>query len=173
MKILPAAARARLTERRHLLIAGALLPWCVAADAAAIVPGETVRWPELKLLDGPTLSPDHWKGRPGVVVFWSTDCAYCVRHNARLDKLHRQVRAAGGDLRIIAIATDRDAQAVRDYMRTRGYGFPVALETGDLRSHLTDRRLVPMTVLVGRDGKLRQVIPGELSEDDMLSLARG
>ena len=32
--------------------------------------------------------------------------------------------------------------------------------------------LVPLTATIGRDGTLRHVIPGEMSEDDMLALAR-
>ncbi len=169
----PLALDRTRVSRRACLIAGALLPCLGLAEAAAVAKGEPVDWPTLTLLDGSTLGPSDWKGRPGVVVFWSTDCAFCVRHNARLDKLHRRVQAEGGDLRIVAIATDRDPQAVRDYMRARGYAFPVSLESGGIQARLTERKLVPMTVLIGRDGRLRQVIPGELSEDDMLGLARG
>lgn len=167
---IPAGA---LRARRACLIAGMLMPFASAVQAAAPERGDRIVLPDMKLLDGSTLTAADWKDRPGVVVLWSVDCAYCVRHNARLDKLHRQVRNAGGDLRIVGIAVDGTAQTVRDYMREKGYGFPVALDTGGLRARLTDRRLVPMTVLIGRDGRLRQVIPGELSEDDMLGLARG
>jgi hypothetical protein len=37
---------------------------------------------------------------------------------------------------------------------------------------LSTRRLVPLTVTVDRSGRLRQVIPGEMFEADVLELAR-
>jgi hypothetical protein len=37
---------------------------------------------------------------------------------------------------------------------------------------LSTRRMIPLTVTVGRNGRLRQVIPGEMSEDDVMDLPR-
>jgi hypothetical protein len=37
---------------------------------------------------------------------------------------------------------------------------------------LSARKLVPLTVTVDRRGRLKQVIPGEMSEDDVLDLLK-
>ena len=126
-------------------------------------------WPTLKLLDGQLLTADDWKDTAAVIVFWATWCPYCRRHNARIDKLHRV--AAGAHLRVVSVALDGDAAAVRHYMTTNGYSFPVVVGDAGLRERFTVRRTVPMTGLVDRRGHVIQTIPGEMAEDDVLALA--
>jgi thiol-disulfide isomerase/thioredoxin len=132
--------------------------------------GERVLWPEVALLDGSRWSAARAEGKAVVVVFWSTTCPFCLRHNAHLAKLQRQ--AAGLPLEIVTVARDRDAAAVQRYLDQHGYRFAVTLEHSRMATALSTRRMIPLTVTVGRDGRLRQVIPGEMFEDDMLELAR-
>ena len=75
----PAAtiARRRVLAALALATAGA----APRARAAAAQKGELVAWPAVTLLDGRRLEPAHWQGRLGVVVFWSTTCPFCRRHN--------------------------------------------------------------------------------------------
>ena len=159
--------------RRKVVAAGlgagvaTALPW--AALAAPTLPGDVLDWPALQMLDGGTLAPAAWQGMAAVVVFWATWCAYCHRHNAHLDKLHRSL--AGRPLRVIGVAVDSDANGVRRYMAANGYRFPVTLNVEPLRSRLTARRSVPMTCTIDARGRLKQVIPGEMFEADVLELA--
>ena len=122
------------------------------------------------MLDGSTLSPASWQGQAAVVVLWATYCAYCRRHNAHVDKLHRATR--GQALRVLGVALDTDADAVQRYMASNRYAFPVALDSGGLRQRLTARRVIPMTCVLDRQSRLLQAIPGEMSEDEVLGLAR-
>ena len=162
-------------KRRAWLAAGTLAPWLTLAQPTARAqPPETrpvVEWPPIQLLDGRTLNPSSWHGRAAVVVFWSTDCAFCTRHNAHIHKLHRATQ--GQALRVLGVALDTDAQAVRQYMARNRYAFPVTLDGGSLRQRLTTRRVVPMTCVLDQQGRLLQAIPGEMAEDDVLGLARG
>lgn len=162
----------RQLARRQCLLAGAAalaaaLP--IASPAAPARPGDLIDWPALDLLDGSTWAPSSWRDQPAVVVFWATWCAYCERHNAHLDKLYRSL--AGRRLRIVGAAVDGHADSVRRYMADHGYAFPVTLDAEPLRSRLTARRMVPMTCTVDAAGRLKQVIPGEMSEADVLELA--
>jgi thiol-disulfide isomerase/thioredoxin len=156
-------------NRRHCIAAGLGVALGVPAEAQTAV-GSAIEWPAIRLLDGPVVEPAAWSGYAAVVVFWETYCAFCKRHNAHVDKLHRATR--GQPLRILGVAMDTDPQAVRDYMSANGYGFPVTLDPGGLRARLTRRRVIPTTCLVDREGRLRQVIPGEMSEDDVMALGR-
>ena len=151
--------------RRQLLLAGGAMLWPPQAPAQAMA----VDWPAIALLDGSSLSPQSWQGQPAVVVFWATWCAFCKRHNVHVDALHR---ASRGQLRVLGIALDRDAGAVRQTMARNGWSFPVALDDGSLRARLTPRRMIPMTCLIDRQGRLLQAIPGEMAADDVLGLAR-
>lgn len=159
-------------HRRHALATIAALPAAAAwapAQAAPAQPGERVVWPEVTLLDGRRWSAAQAKGKAVVVVFWSTTCAFCLRHNAHVARLQRET--AGRPLEILTVARERDADAVRRYLAQHGHGFAVTLDTAPMAAALTTRRMIPLTVTVARDGRLKQVIPGEMFEDDVLELA--
>lgn len=160
-------------RRRTLLLAPAAASWAAAATAAdaAAEPGAPVRWPALRLLDGRTLPPAAWHDHAAVVVFWASWCAFCKRHNARIEALHRA--SQGQPLRVLGIALDTDAAAARRRIDEQGWTFPVALDDGLLRPQLTHRRVLPTTCVVARGdrgGRPLLAIPGEMAADDVLAL---
>ena len=162
-------------KRRHaigrLLAATGAAGWALdAADAVAApaAPGEAVVWPEVTLLDGSRFGPAQAAGRALVVVFWSTTCPFCRRHNAHVEKLHRA--AAGRRLAVLGVSRDRDVAAVRRHAREHGYTFPITTDQAPLAAALSARRIIPLTVTVDRSGRLLQVIPGEMFESDVLEL---
>ena len=142
--------------------------WWSAAAAASVAPGPVVAWPDVALLDGSRFGPAQAEGRALVVVFWSTTCPFCRRHNEHVEKLHRA--AAGRRLAVLGVARDRDAAAVRRHAGERGYTFPITLDQAPLAAALSTRRIIPLTVSVDRGGRLLQVIPGEMFESDVLEL---
>jgi thiol-disulfide isomerase/thioredoxin len=141
----------------------------VVASVAAPQParvGESVRWPSVDLLDGSRWNAERAQGRSVIVVFWSTTCPFCKRHNAHIEKLRRA--AAGRPLDIVTVARDKDPEAVRRYLAANGYGFAVTMAQAPMAAALQDRRVIPLTVVVGSDGKVREVIPGEMFEEDVM-----
>ena len=141
---------------------------CLAAPALAApaAAGEAVRWPEVTLLDGTRWAPA--AGRAQVVVFWSVSCPFCRRHNVHVDKLYRA--AGDGGPQVLTVSRDRDAAAVRRYLAANGYAFPVSLDHDALAAALAARRVIPLTLLVDRQGRLKQAIPGEMFEEDVMEL---
>jgi thiol-disulfide isomerase/thioredoxin len=160
-------------RRRWLARAAAasLLPWALAPTLAAPAnKGERVAWPTFSLLDGSRLDAKTLAQTPVVLVFWSTTCPFCRRHNEHLNKLVEATRGKG-PLRIIGAARDRDAALVRRVVQERGYRFDVTMDAEPLRAALASRNIIPLTVVVGADGRLREVFPGEMFEEDVLELA--
>ena len=160
-------------RRQWLQAAPALLLGAAGAAGAAppLLRGDRVNWPALLTVEGEALDTASWAGTPVVVVFWATWCAYCLRHNTRLDALYRRIDPQR--LRILGVAVDGTVASVRAHLRRHGHGFPVVHDAdGSLRPLFTARRVVPQTALVGRDGRLGLVIPGEMSDDDIQGLAR-
>ncbi len=159
-------------NRRHVAAAAAAFAtgpaWWGAAAAAPAAPGQAVAWPEVTLLDGSRFGPAQAEGRALVVVFWSTTCPFCRRHNEHVQKLH--LAAAGRALAVLGVARDRDAAAVSRHAREFGYTFPITLEHAPLAAALSQRRIIPLTVTVDRGGRLLQAIPGEMFESDVLEL---
>ncbi|MBX3622933.1 MAG: redoxin domain-containing protein [Rhizobacter sp.] len=126
--------------RRRLLAGGtaALLGLPALARAAAPAQkGETVRWPTVRRLDGPPLGEPELQGRARVVVFFSTTCPFCVRHNAHVQKLHEATRQL--PMTVLAAALDDDPAAVRRYLAAHRYTFDVTLDHRPLREVLSER----------------------------------
>jgi thiol-disulfide isomerase/thioredoxin len=152
------------------LAAAPLLAPPAWADAPAEVParGDRIAWPaELPLLGG-----GRWRPAPGsatIVVFWSTTCPFCQRHNRHVEKLHQALQ--GRPARVLGAARDRDPATVSQHLARHGLSFPVTLAWRELASALSMRRMIPLTVTVDRDDRLREVIPGEMFEADVLGLA--
>lgn len=142
------------------LLVSALLTGSPAARAAD-------GWAGLQWLQGEPVAPG--RGVPMVVVFWATWCGYCRRHNVHVDRLHAMVR---GRMHVVGIAVESDTDAVRRHLRDTGLRFPVALDAGAMRRQFTDRRMVPMTCTIDRQGRTGLCIPGEMSEDDVFGLAK-
>ncbi len=153
------------TTRREFI---ATLTACAAAPALAApaAPGDLVQWPAVTLLDGTRWTPA--QGRAQVVVFWSVTCPFCKRHNAHVEKLYRAT--GDGGPQVLSVSRDRDVAAVRRYLAANGYTFPVSMDQDALGAVLAARRVIPLTVLVDRQGRLKQSIPGEMFEEDVMEL---
>lgn len=141
-----------------------------SASAAPAALGDLVTLPDLLLLDGRTLTAAELRDTAVVLVFFTTTCTFCRRHNARLEQLAQATR--GQPLRVIGVAGDGDAARVRDYVRQQAWRFAVTLGAEPLRASFTARRVVPLTCVLDRAARLREVIPGEMSEPDVMGLAR-
>lgn len=140
-----------------------------AAQAEPSPPPEHMQWPaQLELLDAPTLSAAQLSMRPTVLVFFSIACPYCRRHNQRLSALAAQ--APG--LRVLGAALDSDAGALRQYRDSQGLKFAITPDAQMLRERVTRRRVIPLTAVIAPSGAFLERIPGEMSEADILGLAR-
>lgn len=163
-----------LQDRRSMLaaLAGAALGPLTGtpATAAPAAPGEAVRWPQVQLLGGGEWGTAQAEGKAVVAVFWSTTCPFCRRHNAHVEKLREA--AAGRPLEVITVARDKDPQAVQRYLERHGWRFPVTLDAAPMAAALSTRNMIPLTVVVDRQGRLKQVIPGEMFEEDVLDLLK-
>lgn len=131
--------------------------------------GDRVSWPAgLTLLDG-----QPWAARPGhrkIVVFWSTTCPFCRRHNQHLQALRPAL--VGQAVQLLTVAREDDGQAVRRHLAREGLDFQVTLDHRRLSPLLSPRRLVPLTVTLDADDRIEWIIPGEMSEPDVMALAR-
>jgi len=160
-------------SRRRTLTAIAAVatgPLAWPAWAAPAAPGERVAWPEVTLLDGSRWSAANAAGKAVVVVFWSTTCPFCERHNRHVARLLKE--SAGLPLEILTVVRERDAQGVLRYLERQGHRFAVTLDHAPMAAALSARRMIPLTVTVDRAGRLKQVIPGEMFEEDVLELAQ-
>lgn len=147
---------------------GGTLP-VLAAEASAIAdPAAKIVWPALHAVNAVDIQPADWVAMPAVVVFWETWCPYCKRHNERVEQLYQSVR--GKKMRVMGATTETDESKVLAYVQSSQLHFPVAMVSKEFRAQFSGRRVIPLTCLVAGDGQLLQVIPGEMTLDDVLSL---
>ncbi|MFO0124834.1 MAG: hypothetical protein ACK52R_01485, partial [Betaproteobacteria bacterium] len=115
----PTALAAGTAPRRRLLRTAALValyPLYPLTGPASAQPqqGQAVVWPDVTLLDDTRWGSAQAQGKHVIVVFWSTTCPFCLRHNAHVEKLRRSL--AGKPVQILTAARDRDPAVVRSYL---------------------------------------------------------
>ncbi len=159
------AALPRHTVHRRTVLALALLPAAAHADPASVVD-----WPPLPWLGAAGVGPHGLQGVPAVVVFWASWCAFCKRHNVHVDRLFRA--SDPQRLRVLGVVDAADAAAARQTLAAQRLAFPVAVDDGRLRRQFSSRRVLPLTSSIGADGRRGLVIPGEMTEDDVLQFSR-
>ena len=157
--------------RRQVLVAATVTLALPSIDAWAAPAASTapIDWSSLRLLDEKGDGPAHWSGLPVVVVFWATWCPYCKRHNAHVEKLYQHSRNQG--LRVLGVTDETDTDKIANSVQAQQLHFPIAMAPTAFRAQFTSRRVVPLTCVVGADGRVLQSLPGEMALEDVMSLA--
>ncbi|MBP6020478.1 MAG: TlpA family protein disulfide reductase [Burkholderiaceae bacterium] len=144
----------------------------VAATEVATAPvaGDTLVLPEITLFDGTRLPEGYYQGKPLIIVYWASWCPFCARQNPYVEQLYDKARTQG--LEVLTISIDRKESEARDYMAKNKYTFPAAMQTPEILAVMGKRRVIPKVFVVGADGKVVEVIPGEMFEEDVLDLIK-
>lgn len=115
-------------------------------------------------LHNKTRNSDEWNGKVVIVNFWATWCPPCVKEMPALMKLREAYKAR--NFEIIGIALDtRDA--VNAFIDPLGIDYPVLLAEqegiGLSQEYGNQLGALPYSVIIDRQGLIRQAISGELS----------
>lgn len=160
-------------SRFAALLAGVGLVASVAVvplAQAAVTVGDSVELPEIQFLDGRKLPKGHFNGKPVIIAYWASWCPYCGRQNPYVQKLWEQSQGKG--LEILTVSIDRVEGDAVGYVEKYDYTFPVAMETEALREVLGKRKVIPNIFVIRADGRIAEVIPGEMFEEDVLDLIK-
>lgn len=146
---------------RRILPAALLLLVSVSASAQS-TQQVTLR---LKDINGRTFSLADYKGKVLLVNFWATWCIPCRTEIPDLIKMQRRHRNQG--LRIVGIAYPPESiSEVRSFSRQLRMNYPVALGTKETKGLFTASETLPMTVVIDREGIVRDVIEGIMYSDE-------
>ena len=132
--------------------------------------GSMLSVPPLALLDGTTFSPAQAKGQVLVLYWWASTCPFCALQSPEMQKLWAKHKANG--LQMLALSVDRKPADAQPYLHKRGYTFPAGWVTPVFEAALRKPKGLPITVVVGRDGKVLQAEKGQLFPEDVEQLAR-
>jgi peroxiredoxin len=135
---------------------------CVALAALAVhakvAPNAPAPDFTLRQIDGPNLRLGEQRGRVVLVNFWATWCGPCRVELPHLQRLSDKYRASGFTL--LAVNIDEDPAAARALAGKLGLKFPVLLDTDKKVVGAWDLNAMPATVLIDKDGRVRQVHRG-------------
>jgi peroxiredoxin len=139
-------------------LSAVLLLTTIGAYAARGLVGDDAPDFALKSAAGPNLRLSEHQGDVVMLNFWATWCGPCRQEMPELEKIYSRFRPAGFTL--LGINVDGDPERARRMAEEVGVSFPVLFDNEKTVSRLYDIRAMPVTVLIDRDGLVRQVHHG-------------
>jgi thiol-disulfide isomerase/thioredoxin len=120
---------------------------------------------ELKDIQGRSLRLSDYKGKVVLVNFWATWCVPCRTEIPELIKKQKTYGPKG--LRIIGITYPPEKRFdVLRFMNKMRINYRVAPGTKATKSVFTSSETLPLTVVIDRDGLVRDLIEGIMYEDE-------
>ena len=139
-----------------------LLLFAVAIEATAQQRAPTLSF---KDINGKTIRLSDFKGNVVLLNFWATWCTPCRAEIPDLVKIQRRYRARG--LRILGITyPPEQTSEVRSFMRELKINYPVIIGSKENKQTFTRSEILPLTVIIDRQGKIRGLIEGVMYSDE-------
>jgi len=137
----------------------------VLAPTVAIAQSRQAPALTLRDVNGRSLTLAGYKGKLVLVNFWATWCTPCRTEIPDLIKFQRQYRNHG--LRIIGITYPPEKLSeVRRFARALKVNYRIAIGTKATKALFTMSETLPLTVVIDRDGVVREVIEGIMYSDE-------
>jgi thiol-disulfide isomerase/thioredoxin len=114
--------------------------------------GERLKSFSLDTVDGKKVSQATYRGRVVLVNFWGTWCKPCKKELPEFDQLYRRYRKHG--LTLLAIATDEDPDAVKDFKDEKKLAAKLAIGGEDYAGKYTSKQF-PFTFVVDTKGVIK------------------
>ena len=135
--------------------------------SSACVFGQEGRAPQLVLKDvnGRTVRLRDYRGKVVVINFWATWCPPCRAEMPDLVRLQREYARQG--LQIIGITYPPETKTrVQRFARSLKVNYPIVLGTRQIRARFSSEEVLPLTVVIDRDGKVNDIIRGILLPEE-------
>jgi thiol-disulfide isomerase/thioredoxin len=148
-------------ERRRALLV--FLCALAAAPAADATPGEVpiggkLRDVKLTGLNGPARRLADYRGRPLLINVWASWCGPCVEEMASLERL--AWREGRVPFALIGISTDDDSGRALELLKRSNATISHFIDHDLQMENMLGAATIPLTVLVGADGRVLDKITG-------------
>ena len=105
----------------------------------------------LTTLEGEPFSLTTFEGKTVFINVWATWCAPCLAEMPNIHSLYQQV--ASDAIVFVMINVDEDVDVVRQFVKQKGYTFPVYRLTHPMPA-VYDSAVLPTTYIIAPNGKL-------------------
>jgi thiol-disulfide isomerase/thioredoxin len=147
-------------KRRLALLFLLLVPPSAALGQAQKAPAL-----EFKDLRGRVRRLSDYRGKVVLLNFWATWCPPCRAEVPDLVRWQREYRRDG--LQVIGVTyPPTDRAAVRGFVRRHRVAYPVLLGSKETKSLFDPGETLPFTVVIDREGRVREKIEGILLPDE-------
>ncbi len=119
--------------------------------------GQRVKSFKLETTTGKKISPASYRGRVVVLNFWGTWCKPCLKELPEFSRLYRRYRKHG--MTLVAVATDEDATAVNEFIKSKKISAKVAIG-GEGAAGQYGSRTFPFTFVIDGGGVIRAAYDG-------------
>ena len=127
--------------------------------------GETAPDFALESVEGRIVHLSDFHGKAVLLHFWATSWLPCRVEMQWFEQMHNQYGPQG--LQVLGVAMDNtDKKDIADYARNLGVDYPVLLGKGSVSDSYSLREL-PVTIYVGRDGKIVEKVFGVKEHDEI------
>jgi peroxiredoxin len=114
----------------------------------------------LRSWDGANMRLSEHTGEVVLINFWATWCGPCRQEMPLLDEIYGKYRRAGLVLFSVNLDEDRDLDAAREMAKTLRVSYPVLFDARKEVSRAYQASIMPLTVLIDREGVVRYVSEG-------------
>jgi thiol-disulfide isomerase/thioredoxin len=128
---------------------------------------QTPKAPQLTLKDinGGEFRLSDYKGKVVLINFWATWCPPCRTEIPELIKLQRKYRKKG--LQVVGITYPPEKLSeVRRFARAMKINYAIAIGTKANKELFTTSESLPLTVVIDRNGSVRELIEGVIYPDE-------
>lgn len=98
----------------------------------------------ISMSDGSTLTTSDLKGKPSLIVFFSTSCPDCQRE---LPLLNERYLAHGNDTTFVAISREQGLESVSSYWQLHGLSIPFSAQSDRAVYSLFAKKGIPRTYI--------------------------
>ena len=132
----------------------------VAADDSTALKGQPAPDFALKTLDGKDVKLSDMKGKVTVIDFWATWCPPCRKSLPHIQKIATDGELAKKGLYVWAVNAQETNEKAEPFMKENKYTFTVPMDRGGAAMNSYRVTGIPTTVVVGRDGIIKEVFVG-------------
>lgn len=114
----------------------------------------------LETPQGVSHSLDDYQGQPVLVFFWASWCSICKSAMPGLEAVYQDLASEGFMILAINTTFQDSLPAAMDYFQAQGFTYTMLLDQEGLVANNYQMRAIPTSILIDRDGIVRDVIIG-------------
>jgi peroxiredoxin len=123
----------------------------------------------LNTLDGENVSLFDLRGQVVMLNFWSAACPPCREEMPEMQRVYDDLKGDG--FTILAVNVNDMPQIAGRFLDEFGYTFPVVKDDGNV-SRLYELQFIPKTLIIDRNGIIRYVRVGTITETELRSIVQ-